>query len=382
MSFEAIKSTAAKILERRDAAAGRGEEATKQALILPMLEALGYDIWNPNEVCPEYDADFAVKKAGQREKVDYAILINGTPRIFIEAKAVDEPLDGHHGQLARYFNALPEVALSVLTNGVEYRFYSDTTTANVQDKEPFYSTRLDRVGEDFAIFKRVSKQVFSAEAIRDFAAELAYTNRVTDFLRQELDLREREPSEAFVRWVLSTGSLYDGRITSSVVERFQPIVKVAMNRVLRAAFERSIAALAGDEKPADEREERRKREVETTEAELEAYAEVRRVFEALPVGVRGSLELSYKDTTAYFGIYIGKVSNWVARVALGPRASWIGFNLENPPACGVEPMPPNAFAKVRYPMSSARDIENVEVVLRAVLEERCRAALETASENA
>jgi len=34
-----------------------------------MLDALGYDIWNPCEVCPEYAADTAIKKAGQKEKV-------------------------------------------------------------------------------------------------------------------------------------------------------------------------------------------------------------------------------------------------------------------------------------------------------------------------
>ncbi|MBW4636622.1 MAG: hypothetical protein KME05_00005 [Gloeocapsa sp. UFS-A4-WI-NPMV-4B04] len=54
-----------------------GEEATKMALIVPFLNALGYDIYDPTEVMPEYVADFATKKAGQFEKVDYALAING-----------------------------------------------------------------------------------------------------------------------------------------------------------------------------------------------------------------------------------------------------------------------------------------------------------------
>ena len=46
------------------------EEATKNALIMPMIQALGYDVFNPLEVTPELVADIGTKKG---EKVDYAI---------------------------------------------------------------------------------------------------------------------------------------------------------------------------------------------------------------------------------------------------------------------------------------------------------------------
>ena len=62
-------------------------------MILPMLDALGYDLWNPSEVCPGYDADFATKKAGQKEKVDLAIASrSGLPRIYFEVKSADTSL--------------------------------------------------------------------------------------------------------------------------------------------------------------------------------------------------------------------------------------------------------------------------------------------------
>jgi hypothetical protein len=111
MSLEKIKNTVAQIIARVPAVRGRGEEATKQALILPMLDALGYDIWNPAEVCPEYEADFATKKAGQKEKVDMAIILGGLPRIYFEVKAADTPLDGHHGQLMLALGEPREVLL-------------------------------------------------------------------------------------------------------------------------------------------------------------------------------------------------------------------------------------------------------------------------------
>lgn len=140
MSVEKLKTAIDQINGRVAATRGLGEEATKQALILPMLDALGYNIWNPTEVCPEYDADFAIKKAGQKEKVDLAILLDGQPRIFFEVKPVHVTLDGHEGQLARYFNATTSVALAILTNGLEYQFFTDTGEPNLMDKVPFYRT--------------------------------------------------------------------------------------------------------------------------------------------------------------------------------------------------------------------------------------------------
>jgi predicted type IV restriction endonuclease len=54
----------------------RGEEATKHSLVVPLFQVLGYDVWNPLEVQPEYGADFnKAPKKGQVEKVDYALKI-------------------------------------------------------------------------------------------------------------------------------------------------------------------------------------------------------------------------------------------------------------------------------------------------------------------
>lgn len=243
MSLEKIKNTAEQIVARIPLVKGRGEEATKQALILPMLDALGYDIWNPAEVCPEYDADFATKKAGQKEKVDLAILLGGLPRIYFEVKSADTALDGHHGQLARYFNATPSVSLAILTNGAEYRFFTDTGDVNVMDQSPFYTLSLEAVDQGLEILARFHKAVLSPEAIRDYATELNYTAKMVQYLRTELDLRDREPSENLIRWILAGERMYEGRVTANVVERFCPIAKSALQIVLRDIVRRSVAAL-------------------------------------------------------------------------------------------------------------------------------------------
>lgn len=91
------------------------EEATKMALIAPFIQALGYDIFNPTEVKPEFSADLPGLKQGER--VDYAVLENGQPKILIEAKPYTTDLKtAEMGQLSRYFQATNGVLASLQTD--------------------------------------------------------------------------------------------------------------------------------------------------------------------------------------------------------------------------------------------------------------------------
>ena len=109
------------------------EEATKNALIMPFINALGYDVFNPNEVLPEMTCDIGTKKG---EKIDYAILENGEPIILIECKHWKQNLSLHDNQLLRYFN-VSKAKFGVLTNGIIYKFYSDLEEPNKMDEKPF-----------------------------------------------------------------------------------------------------------------------------------------------------------------------------------------------------------------------------------------------------
>jgi hypothetical protein len=52
------------------------EEATKTSFVLPFLQALGYDVFDPMEVVPEFTCDVGIKKG---EKIDYAVHKDGMP---------------------------------------------------------------------------------------------------------------------------------------------------------------------------------------------------------------------------------------------------------------------------------------------------------------
>lgn len=410
MGIKRIKETIENILNRTEAVKGRGEEATKQAMVLPFIEALGYNIWNPNEVCPEYEADTAIKKGGQKEKVDLAILIDDTPKIFIEVKAYKENLDGHHGQLKRYFTAAQSVTLGVLTNGSEYRFFTDTGEINIQDDKPFFICNFEAIDQGLDIVARFQKDVFSGEAIREFATELNYTEKMIKFLRAELDVREKDLSEDLIRWILASPEMYDGRVTINVVERFKPIAKDALQKVIRSIVRRSVAAIdvgvsSPDEdepienisevKQAQEIQETQQNEVTdveesndiclrkgivTTEEELEAFSIIKRQFETSVIA-NGEIydpaarqdvpiEIGYKDTTGYFSVYFNKPSWWNVRLSLDGRTKWVGIDIDADK--GTELLPANFELLKPYSAASFRvkidDVSQLNALNQLIIE--------------
>jgi hypothetical protein len=407
MSLERLKERLLAIQARIPMVRGRGEEATKQALVLPMLDALGYDIWNPTEVCPEFEADFAVKKQGQKEKVDLAILFDGHPRAFIEVKPVDMTLDGHEGQLARYFNGAPSVSLGVLTNGAEYRFYTDTGEPNILDPHPFFVLRLDGLDLGLDVLARFHRTAFSPGAIRDFATELNFTSKMTAFLRGELDLRGRDPSDNLVRWILAAEGMYEGRVMASVIERFRPIARNALQIVLRDVVRRSVMALdegvnaredaqpeaaapvAAAPPPVPEPASESGRGIVTTAGELAAFEIIKTQFQSsalanakiLDASLKKdvAIEVGYKDTTVYFGVYLNKPTWWFVRLQLEGKQPWAAFNVDPATAPSLLPpgatiLPSNSFGEVRVAIKGPDDLHALNRItfaaMQRTLEER------------
>src|SRR4249919_1287459 len=108
----------------------RTEEACKNALVMPFINALGYNVFDPREVTPELIADVGTKKG---EKVDYAILKDGKPIILFECKGCDCNLEtAQASQLCRYFS-VTDARFGILTNGTIYRVFSDLEAPNKMD---------------------------------------------------------------------------------------------------------------------------------------------------------------------------------------------------------------------------------------------------------
>ena len=294
------------------------EEGTKQSLILPFFQILGYDVFNPLEFCPEFDADYGVKKG---EKVDYAIIIDNEPTILIEAKSCTEKLDKHGSQLFRYFNS-SKAKFGVLTNGIKYRFYSDLDEINKMYKRHFFEVDLNNLTDtQINYLTNFQRDSLDVNSILSSAEELKYSNLIKDFFRQQLN----NTSEDFTNYIL--GQVYEGRKTAAVVEKFMPIVKKSFNQFMNETLSTKFAETLNnknsiqseialsDETPS---ESDIINKINTTSEELEGYAIIK---SKLREDINPD-DINYKDTETYFGIlYQNNTRKWICRLYLGTKKS-------------------------------------------------------------
>jgi hypothetical protein len=303
-----------------------GEESTKMALVLPFLSALGYDIYDPTEVMPEYVADFAIKRSGQLEKVDYALAINGTIVMLVEAKARGQKAEVHDGQLRKYFNALLTAKVAIVTNGIDYRFFTDLRDKNVMDQEPFFNfNALEYDSKDIENLKFFHRDNFDATAIARHAEEMVYVKSLTKLVGDIL----RSPSEDFMRFLLTQLGL-EGKINKKKIEKFEPIIKKSIQSSLVELMTRSISqeiahpseaenAVKPDETEIEEEEAEQTVEdskIETTAEELEAFEKIKAIA---ATSKTYHLEVKYKDVVSYFGVHVGNSTWWFLRLYLSPK---------------------------------------------------------------
>jgi predicted type IV restriction endonuclease len=218
------------------------EEATKTSVILPFLQTLGFDVFNLDEVIPEFISDVGTKKG---EKVDFAVKIDGKIAMLIEAKPINSRLgDVQYNQLFRYF-AVTEARLAILTNGREAWFFSDTDEPNKMDKKPFFKfdfQQFDRSQvEELARFQKPN---FAIDAIIEAASNLKYARAAANYLKRQLD----DPDDEFVRLV--GRQIHDGSITKAVAELLKPAIQVALEEVIRERIQDKLSITFSGESKA------------------------------------------------------------------------------------------------------------------------------------
>src|SRR5680860_926858 len=168
--FTQLKALAAKVEKLKDKI--DTEESTKHAFVLPFINILGYDAFNPTEVVPEFTADLGLKKG---EKVDYAIFQDDVPIIIMECKNWKSSLDiNNSSQLFRYFH-VTKTRFAVLTNGIKYKFYTDLVETNKMDEKPFFEFEINKLKESTVReIEKFHKSKFDVGKIVDNASTLKY----------------------------------------------------------------------------------------------------------------------------------------------------------------------------------------------------------------
>ncbi|MCX6234199.1 MAG: type I restriction endonuclease [Bacteroidetes bacterium] len=300
------------------------EEATKNAFIMPFIQALGYDVFNPQEVIPEFISDIGIKKG---EKVDYAIMSGGHPIILIECKYWKDELDVHNTQLLRYFN-VTRAKFAILTNGIIYRFYTDLDQSNMMDEKPFLDINILEIKDSqVEELKKFHKSYFNIDNIVNTASFLKYSNEIKNLLTNEF----RQPSEQFIRYMIA--KVYDGKATTKVIGLFTEITKNSCQQFISDIItERLKTALIKEKESGKQEEEKliieqpKENLIETTEEEIEGYYIIKSIL-------RQSIDPSrifYRDFQRFFSILIdNSIRNTVCRLYLTKNSKQIAFIDEN-----------------------------------------------------
>lgn len=294
------------------------EEATKTALVLPFLQTLGYDVFNPKEVVPEFTADHGIKKG---EKVDYAICLNEKPICIVEVKQYGADLSKASGQLYRYFS-VTACRVALLTDGARYHFFTDLDEPNKMDDRPFMILDLEDL--DLSLvpeLKKMTKTQFDLEQTLSCAMELKYTREIKKLLASELET----PSEDFARFFI--GHVYTGRMTAAVKEQFIPIIKRAFAKLIDERINERLKGamtVATPAEPAAEpaQEQPAKSKIETTQEEIEGYLTVKAILRECCDPSR----IAPRDTQGYMGILLDDTNRKpLCRLHFNGTAKYLGL---------------------------------------------------------
>lgn len=316
------------------------EEATKTSFIMPMIAALGYDVFNPFEVVPEMECDLT--KRGDR--IDYAIMKDNTPILLIECKHCKQNLDLHSTQLAKYY-AASNARFGVLTNGIEYRFYADLEKQNIMDEKPFLAVNmLDLSDTDIEQLKKFHKSYYNEQEILSTAQELQITIQIKDLLNKNF----QNPGDEFTRYFVRC--INDWKSNAKLIEQYRPIVKKSVSAVINDIItdRLNVAMKTNEDKVIETVSEEgtscektvetakdlpngivfqdEEKGIITTQEEIDAYNIVRSILRQYVDEER----IQYTDYKSYFTVNLdGSMWWWICRLSFKPYSKRICLPKEN-----------------------------------------------------
>ncbi|HCR1901659.1 TPA: restriction endonuclease, partial [Enterobacter asburiae] len=270
-------------------------------------------------------------------------------------KKIGEPLNiNHASQLFRYFH-VTNARISILTNGQNYKFFTDLDAPNKMDEKPFLEVDLLDIDENIIPeLKKLTKSSFDLESIINAAGELKYVSQIKKILHSQLN----NPEDDFVKFFASR--VYDGILTQKVRESFFNLTKKAASQYINDQVnERLKSAITGitpaiidtpnESSQIEEDEHKDESDVVTTLEELEGY----HIVKAITRAVLEAPRITHRDTKSYFGILVDDNNRKpLCRLHFNRTQKYIGlFDIEK--------------NETRHPITTVDDIYSFADILKA-----------------
>jgi hypothetical protein len=171
------------------------EAAVSQGILLPVLNELGWNVFDPALVSPEYTVE------GRR--VDFALCARlNQPSVFVEVKRIGQT-DGGDKQLFEYA-FIRGVPFAVLTDGQQWDFFLPAEQGSIDDRRVYRLDILERTATDSAarlVRYLAFDRVLSEEALKAARADISDQNRsrqIAQALPKALEALVNEPDPLLV----------------------------------------------------------------------------------------------------------------------------------------------------------------------------------------
>lgn len=157
------------------------EANTKAAVLRNFLDLLEWEI--PTNTQLEY----SVEAFGQTYKVDYALILEGTPVAFLEAKGADTALTSKHEEQLSSYMTNKNVTYGVLTNGKQYRFFQRRVDASNVDVQKVGDVVLEDLPDRLAVLKAFEKDAIESGESRKILGRINELREARRTLETEKD---------------------------------------------------------------------------------------------------------------------------------------------------------------------------------------------------
>lgn len=263
------------------------EAQTRKFLIEPFFLMLNYESTN---LIPEYNADFGDRIS---QKIDYAILLNKKETILVEAKKYNSRLtDKEAGQLNGYFGNTKSSKIAILTNGIEYRFYSDVVEQNIIDSKPFFIFNITNYTDsDLESLIRFDKRFINVQSIVNTAQEIVFNESFENAFFKELIAPSKELLKSIHKNMTFTSKFNE--------ETQGKMINLINSSLLKSMYDKKVLLESTSNSQG----------VVTTELEIQAYHTIRTLLiqnKKIP-----KERIGFKDFKGFFNISIDESSKKV-----------------------------------------------------------------------
>lgn len=177
------------------------EQNTRRKLVEPFLELLGWDI-----VSAEVELEYSVQMGSGTKKVDYALLLEETPVVFVEAKGCDSDIsDSNRRQLKSYMRQTG-VDWGLLTNGTTFELFKRQTGSTRPEETSLGTFSLQELIEHRNILRAISRESIKSGEAETIAEHIEAANNAAETIRTNKENLSEDITERLIEEVGQTVS--------------------------------------------------------------------------------------------------------------------------------------------------------------------------------